>query len=177
MKRVVVLIRKISGSYCFNNCQSLEQISAKQIENTGQLASNVFSSNRKIKIVDFKNFSSNYTQLDALLTEANKLYPTKIDFSNKTNVTKLGMYGSSSYPMRGLRGLKVSNEAPFSGASPQIDVSYTGLDRDALVELFNSLPTVTGSQTLKCVGATGTADLTQADKDIATAKGWGLQLS
>lgn len=153
LKRVVCLIRKISGSFCFNNCQSLEQISAKQIENTGQLASNVFTSNRKIKIVDFKNFSSHYTQLDALLTEAKNLYPTKIDFSNRTKVTKLGMYGSSSYPMRGLRGLKVSNEAPFSSGSPQIDVSYTGLDRDALVELFTSLPafmplTVVGSPTI-----------------------------
>ena len=87
------------------------------------------------------------------LTEANKLYPTKLNFDDVVNMTRCQIYGTSTYPMRGLRGLKVSNEAPFSGSSPQIDVSYTGLDRDALVELFNSLPafmplTAVGSPTI-----------------------------
>lgn len=108
---------------------------------------------------------------------ASSLYPTKIDFSDRNSMTECVIKGSVSYPITNLKGLKVSSSAPFSGASPQINISYTGLDRDALVELFQSLPTVTGTQTLSCVGATGTADLTEADKQIATDKGWGLTLS
>lgn len=71
-----------------------------------------------------------------------------------------------------LKGLTVSNEAPFTGASPQLNVSYTGLDRAALVNLFNSLPTVIASQVCNVTGATGASDLTASDLAIATAKGW-----
>lgn len=160
----------------FRDNSKLEQIILETLDTRNVKRFNMFDYAHKLKL--FPNLSfDGATLMNPLISEGISLYPTKLDVSSATGLTKIGTYGTSTYPMRGLRGLKVSNEAPFSGASPQIDVSYTGLDRDALVELFNSLPTVTGSQTLKCVGATGTANLTQADKDIATNKGWALTLS
>ena len=76
--------------------------------------------------------------------------------------------------MDGFKGLRVSNQAPFSGSTPQINVSYTGMDRAALVQLFNDLPTVSGGQVINITGCTGSADLTEDDKSIATNKGWDI---
>jgi hypothetical protein len=56
-------------------------------------------------------------------------------------MTKLGIYsGTAANAMTGIKGITVSNEAPFTGTSPQIDIRYTGLNRAALVNLFKSLP-------------------------------------
>jgi len=53
----------------------------------------------------------------------------------------------------------------------------TALTQAQLVRIFNGLPTVTGTQTLDIVGATGTAALTTGEKAIATGKGWTLTLT
>lgn len=55
-----------------------------------------------------------------------------------------------------------------------IDISSsTKLTRQALIDLFNSLGTPATQQTLT-IGATNLAKLTEADKQIATAKNWTL---
>lgn len=111
--------------------------------------------------------------LNMFLTEDTNLEPTELDFMSAKSARKVGCYGTSANKMLGLKGLLVSNEAPFDDTgSPQINVSYTGLDRAALVNLFNSMPTVSASQVCDITGATGAADLTAADLDIATNKGW-----
>ena len=133
----------------FASCSVLEQIQCNNSE-IG-IAREGFDSLYSLKLIPNKKIYS----LQQSVTNATSLQPTKIDASSYTALTKIGLYGTSTYPMRGLRGLKVSNEAPFSGSSPQINVSYTGLDRDALRELFTSLPTVTGGQTLNCVACSG----------------------
>jgi hypothetical protein len=75
------------------------------------------------------------------LTNAMALEDTVLDVRDATGLTKIGCYGTSQYFMNGFKGLRVSNEAPFNNATPpQINVSYTGMDRSALVQLFNDLP-------------------------------------
>ena len=93
----------------------------------------------KLKQLPCNKFNA-LSSVNEFVISNTSLYPTKLDISDNKDLTILGTYGTSTYPMRGLRGLKVSNEAPFTGSSPQINVSYTGLDRDALVELFESMP-------------------------------------
>ena len=68
------------------------------------------------------------------------LEPVNIDdrFNDTRKVFRF--YGTSTTPTPALKSLRVSNEAPFDGASPQIRVDYTDLDRSALVQLFNDLP-------------------------------------
>ena len=113
------------------------------------------------------------TDLDNFLTLNTKLEPTVLDFSTAKLLKKVGCYGSSTKRMTGLKVLLVSNEAPFDNATaPQINVSYTGMDRAALVNLFKSMPTVSASQVCNITGATGAADLTAEDLAIATNKGW-----
>lgn len=133
----------------------------------------VFGNNKKLKhlpnIIEITT-----TSLQNYITNASSLQSTNIDLSSKDDLKKLDIYGTSSYRIDGLKSLKVSNEAPFNGTSPQINVSYTGLERPALVELFNSLPTVSGGQTINITGCVGTSSLTSDDKAIATNKGWTI---
>lgn len=68
------------------------------------------------------------------------LTDTVIDDSSNASRSLFRFYGTSTSPTLGLKGLTVSNQAPFDGASPQINVSHTGLSRAALVNLFNSMP-------------------------------------
>ncbi len=99
---------------------------------------------------------------------------TFLDFSLDTGrVNKIDVSGTSTNRVDGLKGLVVSPSSPLADSNgPQINVSYTGLDRGALVNLFNSMPTVTNNQVCNITGATGAADLTADDLAIATGKGW-----
>lgn len=107
------------------------------------------------------------------LTEAVALEDTILDVSSATALERIGCYGKSNYFMSGFKGLRVSNEAPFNNATaPQIDVSYTGMNRAALVQLFNDLPTVSDGQIINITGCTGSENLTDEDISIAENKGW-----
>lgn len=158
LKREIIKGGTVSNQYglptAFYGNSNLEQVIIDSDTSNVSSSTNVFENDIKLKKIPIKDYIS-ATNMGSFITNAQSLYPTKLDVSKATNLTKIGSNGTSNISMRGLRGLKVSNEAPFTGASPQIDVSYTGLDRDALVELFQSLPTVTNSQTLKCVACSG----------------------
>ena len=121
------------------------------------------------------NFLYNAQSLQELpqvdMTDCQRAYPfisnavslkdTYLDFGYATKLKRLGIYGTSQYPIKGIKQLLVSQQAPFDYASaPQINVSYTGLDQNALVALFNSLPynvgyTVVGSPTIQNGVASG----------------------
>lgn len=142
IKRIILENIYATNQYFVNNSDNnyLEQTIINNLNTTGTTTlNNNYKNNFSIKMIsDIK--STLVENMQDFLTQATSLYPTKIDYSSKKLLKKIGTYGTSAYPMRGLRGLKVSNEAPFTGASPQININYTGLDRDALRELFTSLP-------------------------------------
>ncbi len=96
---------------------------------------------------------SNKKGQQVLIRNLTSLEDTFLDLSFDDTKKVVRVYGTSSAFCTGVKGLVVSNEAPFDGASPQINVSYTGLDRAALVNLFKSMPynvgyTVVGSPTI-----------------------------
>ena len=127
-------IKKIKGNFTviptenmFHNCQYLEEL--PNIDAT------------------------NSTNCSNFLTNATSLKDTVLDMRAGTGLQAIGCYGNASHFMSGFKGLRVSNEAPFTGTAPQINVSYTGMDRQALVTLFNDLPynvgyNVVGSPTI-----------------------------
>lgn len=55
-----------------------------------------------------------------------------------------------------------------------IDISNSGLSRDALIEMFRSLPVNASSRNLTVTGSVGAADLSAEDIALATAKNWVL---
>lgn len=115
------------------------------------------------------------TNMSDFITNAKSLKDTVLDVRSATGATRIGCYAQSSdYFMSGFKGLRVSSSAPFTGGTPQINVQYTGLDRQALVTLFNDLPTVSDGQIINLTGCSGTSSLSEEDKTIATDKGWTI---
>ena len=63
-----------------------------------------------------------------------------------------------------------------TGFKYSVSLRYCPLDRDAILEIFDHLCTITHSATLTLTNNSYTSDLTAADKLIATNKGWTLSL-
>lgn len=137
---------KISGR-TFENCKQLKSLPNLTFDSSAYLA-----------------FSKN-----------NSLENVVIDASEGKSIVNITLTGEATDKATGVKGLVVSNEAPFtSSSSPQLNVSYTGLNRAALVNLFKSMPTVSAGQVCDITGATGVDDLTASDIAIVTGKGWTL---
>ena len=84
---------------------------------------------------------TNVINMNNFLTNAIALKNTVFDIREAKTAAIIGCYGTSSKFMGNLKSLRISNEAPFDSiTSPQINVSYTGMNRIALVQLFNDLP-------------------------------------
>jgi len=101
------------------------------------------------------NFSLLYNNQieDLIFNNATNLKIPLLELSKFSSCQRINLGGRSTSKLYGIKGLTVSNEAPFTGSSPQIDVAYTGLDRAALINLFKSMPynvgyTVVGSPTI-----------------------------
>lgn len=86
----------------------------------------VFANKNATEINNFLNYDSTYSEI--------------LDLSNLNKMEKVAVNGTADRKMEGLKGLLVSPNAPFTGSSPQINASYTGLSRAALVNLFKSMP-------------------------------------
>ncbi len=172
-------IKKLRIKDMLLNLSCLDKSNIKEIETNTPLApeSGVVNDSAALNVKYLKKFPSLNPALQTTnalnITNLISLEPTVLDLSQANNKTYIKIAGDSSNFCAGVKGLLVSNEAPFdSTTSPQLNVSYTGMDRAALVNLFNSMPTVTGGQVCSVVGCTGAADLTADDLAIATAKGW-----
>jgi len=63
-----------------------------------------------------------------------------------------------------------------TGFKYSVSLRYCPLNRDAMLEIFNQLCTITHSATLTLTNNSYTSDLTNEDKAIATNKGWTLSL-
>lgn len=83
-----------------------------------------------------------------------------IDASESTN---LGLSNMSNLRKMKLRGCT----KPFS-------LSFSKMDREAFIELFESLGTVTTTTNLRVTSSSGYRELTDEDKAIARNKGWTL---
>lgn len=121
-----------------------------------------------------ETYTANITRAQSYIHNTPELKDIVLDLRGATALTELGIFSSNStYFAKGIKGVRVSNEAPFNRATtPQIDVRYTNLDRSALVQLFNDLPTVSSGQIINITGTTGSEKLKAADLAIATNKGW-----
>ncbi len=116
-----------------------------------------------------------------------------IDTSKVTNMTRM-FYGCDSLmkipQLNTSKVTTMSNILQYSNSliSLKLDPTVTGwtgcaislkdcsLGHTALVEFFNSLPTITSSKAITLTGNPGVSELTDAEKAIATGKGWTLTL-
>ena len=144
-------------------CTSLKKLTFKNCDYATTGAGGAFDGCSKLeKLPNGINYSY-ITEVQNFLRGCTSLKDTFLDFSSGASAQYLRMGGSSDKRIDGLKGMTVSSSAPFSGTSPQINVSYTGLDRAALVNLFKSMPynvgyTVVGSPTISDGVASGFSD-------------------
>lgn len=68
---------------------------------------------------------------------------------------------------------KISNIRVGQGWTKGCNLSYTSMQHDAIVQFLTDLPTISDSQTIT-LGATKLGYLSDAEKMIATGKGWTL---
>lgn len=163
-----------------NSCYLLEDIKCKNVTANSTANTSIASayySCYALKEIIPTVYPSTLQRMDNYLVYTKGLEDTILDVRDATSLKVLNAYGSASYFVSGIKGVRVSSSAPFDySTAPQINISYTGMDRSALVQLFNDLPTVTGGQIINVTGCTGANDLTDDDKAIATARGWTIAL-
>ena len=155
-----------SMSSMFSACYALRSVPAVMDTSKVTSMSNMFTACYALRSVPATLSVPLVTTMEDYATTCRSLERTLFDLTAATGLTKLRITQS-----QGVKGVTVSSSAPFSGTSPQIDISQCGLERTALVALFNSLPTVTG-KTIVVTGNMGVPDLTAGDLAIATGKGW-----
>jgi hypothetical protein len=139
----------------FNACFSL-----KTINNVDKLGSTLTTG----ALVNGTTFSTNSEELTSTLTFACRL-------------TKLDVNGTVTNPSK-LTNLRLTNTGAgqWTGASPQINISFTNMSTEAINQLFSDMaaqPNVSG-KTINITGATGAAGLTAANRLVITAKGWTI---
>ena len=175
----------------FNNCKGLSSLDLSNFDTTKVTTMRDMFSNCNLTSLDINNFNyssvTNMTNMFAYMyyltnvdigycspqTEANLSYMFNYSYSLKTikgtidmqNVTNAN---SMFYYCRDLEEVHIHN----LGVNLSLSES-TKLTHDCLVELINNLQTVTSTKTLT-LGSTNLAKLTDAEKQVATDKGWTL---
>ncbi len=164
-----------SISATFYSCALLKEVTIKNA-----MLSNVYNSFTNASEIERINFSdpkwSKLQTASEFMVNLPNLDMALLDLSEADILETVKCYGNSQKPMNGFKGLLVSEAAGFSGSGPQIKVDYTGLDRNALKALFESLPQVSAGQKISVIGTLGANELTEEDLALATDKGWEVLL-
>ena len=170
----------ISGTstYTFRDCYNLEDIITKNVQYIQTNLSYLYVNCYKLKqILPLSTNISSISNMSDFIVNMTELEDIVLDLRDYTNLTTFGAHGDATHFVGGFKGLRVSNQAPLNGNTTPINISYTGMDRDALVTLFNDLPqAVSDRNRINIRGCTGTNSLTAEDKEIATNKGWVVQI-
>ena len=172
-------------SRMFNNCINLTSISlfdTSKVTNMNQM----FASCEKLTTIPQLDTSS-VTNMSYMFAYCNKL--TTIPQLDTSKVTNMNSMFYSCIILTSIPQLDTSKvtgmsqmfyncselkEIHMTGMKVSFDISAsTKFTESALVEILNNLATVTSTQKLT-MGSTNLAKLTDAEKAIATNKGWTL---
>ncbi len=153
LKKIIINNAIVSGTfYNIYWNEFLKSIKGKNL--TFKMVDSLFGLNSVLETLEGAFDFSDSGYIAELFQNCSYLKPMAIDASSGVNITRLALGADTSYQINGIKALTVSPLAPFSSNDiPQLDVSYTGLDKGALVNLFKSLPynvgyAVTGSPTI-----------------------------
>lgn len=174
----------------FYECRSLLAIPEMDTHQNASLYQTFYQCNSLLRVPNMNTQA--VTNMNSTFNGCRQL--TEIPALNTQMVTNMGDVFSSCYglvklPVLDISGLtmttsmfsscfalaKVTFNPDGVWASPQaIDLKGCSLMRPALVELFQSLPSIGVAKTLTIKNNPGAAELTEEDIAIATEKGWTL---
>ena len=120
-------------------CLALEELKTKSPLSAPTDISKMFKNCQNLRRLPQLDYT-NTLKADCFLENCTSLQDTALDFSAAESLKKLSTGATEQKPLNSVKSVLVSKKAPFDAASPQIDISHTGLNRSALVNLFESLP-------------------------------------
>lgn len=131
--------------------------------------SNAFASSR-LNIFNAETVDTSLTtEMAYMFQNSQALYSvTDLNIASVANVTNMFQY------CRSIDRLTFAGDTTPGGWT--IDLTYTALGHDALVEMINSLPTATTAATITITNNPGASQLTDAEIAVATAKNWTVTI-
>ena len=148
-----------SATYMFNQCYNLETVGNIETESSINM-SNMFQNCSNLKHSPVINFSS-VTDISSIFNGCSSMRIIEID-----GISGSASISSQSFACANLRYITFKNADTWQGGTITLTTSH--LDTDAAVKLFESLPTITTSKSIKL----SLSALTDEQKAIATNKGW-----
>lgn len=173
-----------------NKCERLKTITLPTTQTASLVAggiTNLFPRCTSLQTVNNMDKIGNPATNGTILTGAGNISTgaffgtyalTSISLSARLSVFYAGGFAGSPGEPSLLTSVRLTNtgSGQWTGSSPQVNVSYTGLSTAALVTLFNDLAAQGNvvSKTIDITNATGASGLTAADRLIVTSKGWTI---
>ena len=154
--------------YMFADCSSLTaipQLDTSLVTNMGYMFYSCYS----LTAIPQLNTSA-VTNMSYMFNYCSSL--TAIPQLNTSAVTNMSYMFSGCYY---LTAITLDNTVT-GWAGYAISLSNCSLSHAAIVAFFNSLPTITSAKAITLTGNPGVSELTDAEKAIATGKGWTLTL-
>ena len=181
--------------YMFYDCSGLSNIDVSSFDTSNVTnMGNMFASCDGLRNLDLSNFNtSNVTDMNNMFSYSDNLTSVDLSSFDTSNVTNMHYLFRLDKKLKNITGIldlqsiDANNDWGnyFEGCSSLEEVHIHNLGRnlslsdspnlthDCLVELINNLKTVTSTNTLT-LGSTNLAKLTDAEKQVATNKGWTL---
>ena len=156
-------------SYMFSSCYSLTTIPALNTSLVTDMSS-MFSTCYALTTIPALD-TSRVTNMKSMFYNCYSL--TIIPALDTSLVTDMSSMFSTCYALTSVK----LNPSASGWAGYAISLQGCSLSHAAIVAFFNSLPTITASKAITLAGNPGVSELTDAEKAIATGKGWTLTLS
>ena len=153
---------KVTDMYdMFSNCSSLTSVPLFDTSNVTNMGQMFVSCSNLTSVPLFD--TSKVTNMGGMFNSCSKL--TTVPSFDTSKVTSMIYMFSNCSSLETIHMINIGADLKIS--------SSTKFTREALLEIIGNLKTVTRTKTLT-MGATNLAKLTDADKAIATNKGWTL---
>ena len=154
--------------YMFSNCYSLTAIPQMDTSAVTNI-SGMFNGCYSLTAIPEMDTSA-VTDMNSMFGGCYSL--TAIPQMDTSAVTDMGFMFNSCYSLTAI----TLNNTVTGWAGYAISLSNCSLGHAAIVAFFNSLPTITEAKAITLTGNPGVSELTDAEKAIATGKGWTLTL-
>ena len=155
-------------SHIFSNCNSLTAIPQMDTSAVTNM-SHIFSECHSLTAIPQMDTSA-VTDMSYIFSECHSL--TAIPQMDTSAVTNMRSMFSACYSLTAI----AFNSSVTGWAGYAISLQDCSLSHAAIVAFFNSLPTITSAKAITLTGNPGVPELTDAEKAIATGRGWTLTL-
>lgn len=154
--------------YMFQNCYGLQTIPMLDTSSVTSM-SYMFSGCKALHTVPEMN-TEKVTNMSYMFSN-NDALRTIPQFST-AQVTSMAYMFNNCYALQSI----LLDPTVTGWAGTAISPTNCSLSHQAIIDFFNSLPTITSAKAITLTGNPGASELTDADKAIATQKGWTLTL-